>query len=333
MASKKRETIPYGAMSIPSGESRYSILHWGWRGLNRTNTIDSGSITACSGVNIHPPYVDAAAELSVFSSYKDDGALLDLFGFDDFLIVIYVNGGSVKIDRIASGTVHTAVLGADTASLRSVVQFNAASNTENIAEASYVRKLLVFPDKKSLNFAPAQGGFTAADLGSGFPSIKYATVYGSRLFGVDDEKVYASGFNNYANWNLDTADETSEANAWMSMTQSNVKADGYFTGIWTYDNHVVLFKKDFTQLVYNNKNPFRVVDLTSYGADNPRAIAEAGGEYIAFADHDDVLTPDALYCYVDALNRRPGTELFYSDEDKMSIKGTKFFEPHMKPDF
>lgn len=312
MANKKNNTVPYGAMSIPSVESRYSILRWGWNGLNRTDVIDSGNITACSGVMVKPPYVDVCAELKEYKVYTDP---LGIFGFDDFLLVTYKEGDVVKLARLGKYATHTATLSLSEDAPRSIVQFNVAVNTENIVEAEYVRKLLIFPDKQSVNFDPDdEGGFTLSDLEGkqtetdedgktttytiAFPGIKYATVYGSRLFGVDDEKVYASAFNNYANWDLDTADDTSEANAWVSMTQSNVKADGYFTGIYTYDNHVVLFKKDFTQLVYNNKNPFRVVDLTAYGADNPYAIAEAGG-ILYFASSDNVYaftggTPKAI---------------------------------------
>lgn len=64
-----------------------------------------------------------------------------------------------------------------------------------------------------------------------------------------------------------------------------------------------------------------------------RAIEAASGEYIAFADHDDVLAPDALYEVVKAVNEKGCPEVIYSDEDKINEAGNKYFEPHMKPDF
>lgn len=64
-----------------------------------------------------------------------------------------------------------------------------------------------------------------------------------------------------------------------------------------------------------------------------RAIEIADGDFIAFADHDDVLTPNALYECVKALNKNRQIEVIYSDEDKMSMDGHKFFQPHFKPDF
>lgn len=64
-----------------------------------------------------------------------------------------------------------------------------------------------------------------------------------------------------------------------------------------------------------------------------RAILEATGDFIAFADHDDVLTENALFECVKAFNENPALEVFYSDEDKMTMDGNKFFQPHFKPDF
>ena len=63
------------------------------------------------------------------------------------------------------------------------------------------------------------------------------------------------------------------------------------------------------------------------------AIAAATGDYIGFADHDDAITDDALFEVVKYLNKHRDTEMVYSDEDKMSGKGTAFFEPHFKPDY
>ena len=63
------------------------------------------------------------------------------------------------------------------------------------------------------------------------------------------------------------------------------------------------------------------------------AIREATGDFIGFADHDDVITEDALYEVVKVLNDHPDTEMIYSDEDKMDGKGTSFLEPQFKPDY
>lgn len=119
------------------------------------------------------------------------------------------------------------------------------------------------------------------------PPIKYATVHLSRLFGVDDSRIYASGFNDYTNWNLDTVDEYGENNAWVSPAQSNTKADGDFTGITTFENHVICFKRDFMHEIYNTKNPFRIQDIFEEGTIDNRTIQNVDGKLI-FVSSDGV---------------------------------------------
>lgn len=119
------------------------------------------------------------------------------------------------------------------------------------------------------------------------PNLKHVTVHLSRVFGVDDDRVYASGYNDYANWNLDTVDEYNEANAWCSPSQSNTKAGGKFTGITTFQNHVICFKHDFMHEIYNTKNPFRIQDIYAEGAIDNRTIQDVDGKLI-FVSEDDV---------------------------------------------
>ena len=63
------------------------------------------------------------------------------------------------------------------------------------------------------------------------------------------------------------------------------------------------------------------------------AIALAKGEYIVLCDHDDELTPDALYQVVRALSAHPDAEFVYTDEDKIDFDGKALFEPHFKSDY
>jgi len=90
--------------------------------------------------------------------------------------------------------------------------------------------------------------------------------------------------------------------------------------------------------------------LEKYAADDPRikvcfrpknghisaasnsALELATGEFIALLDHDDELTPHALYEIVSAHNADPTTDFFYSDEDKIDEEGHRH-EPYFKPDF
>ena len=79
--------------------------------------------------------------------------------------------------------------------------------------------------------------------------------------------------------------------------------------------------------VVRNGRALRIAENTNAG------MEAATGDFIAFADHDDVLTPHALYQCVKAVNENREIRLLYSDEDKMSMDGHKFFQPHFKPDY
>lgn len=63
------------------------------------------------------------------------------------------------------------------------------------------------------------------------------------------------------------------------------------------------------------------------------ALKIAAGEYVGLLDHDDLLTPDALFEVVKAVNEQGGPEALYSDEDKVTTDLSEHFQPHMKPDF
>ena len=62
------------------------------------------------------------------------------------------------------------------------------------------------------------------------------------------------------------------------------------------------------------------------------ALAMATGEFVGFLDHDDELTPDALWEVASRLNRSPELDLLYSDEDKLTVDGAQI-EPFFKPDW
>lgn len=61
-------------------------------------------------------------------------------------------------------------------------------------------------------------------------------------------------------------------------------------------------------------------------------IAMSEGEWIAFLDHDDELTPDALYEVAAAINARPDCDVLYSDQDKIDSRQRRS-EPFFKPDW
>ena len=353
---KKEETLSYLQMPLPSGGKYSKMTKVSFGGLNKRHTLDSGSLTMERNIstNEYPYLTPSELKIAVSDTYSNP---ISMFAFDDFLIVIYRENGEVLIDYITAdndvykGTLKSSGATEEDDVPRSVVQFNVYNQSEDIVNGTYDKKLLIFPDKMSMDFEITKDNFEIQDMkvdiktykndtppylppdtashnyyykntsevaaeskdteygkaiyrwfedevdseNSGWkisipptmPDIKYATVHLSRLFGVSDDCVYASGFNDYTNWSLDTKDEYNESNSWFSQTQSNTKAGGNFTGITTFQGHVICFKRDFMHEIYNTKNPFRLQDIYAEGAIDNRTIQDVDGKLI-FVSEDDV---------------------------------------------
>ena len=63
------------------------------------------------------------------------------------------------------------------------------------------------------------------------------------------------------------------------------------------------------------------------------AIEMAKGDYIVFCDHDDIITQDAIFECVKAINENPRIDVIYSDQDIMDSKGKFFYGAFFKPDY
>lgn len=365
MAKKKEKGLSYLQLPLPEGKRYSKMTKRSWSGLNMRQTVDTGALSMERNIStLEAPYlVPSQSKDIVFVGYSRP---ISMFGFDDFLIVIYREEDAIYVDYItADSDVYTGVLMASDATKadeypRSVVQFNVYDTPTDPVSGNYVKKLLIFPDKKSMDFElDALLGDENNDTGNDFklydmdvlvktyenavepylppetashnyyyrniseeareadteygqavyrwvddtsdssasgwkisvppamPPIKYAAVHLSRLFGVDDDRVYASGYNDYTNWNLDTVDEYNESNAWCSPAQSNTKAGGAFTAITVFDGHVVCFKRDFMHEIYNTKNPFRILDIYGEGTIDQRTVQDVDGRLI-FVSGDNV---------------------------------------------
>lgn len=63
------------------------------------------------------------------------------------------------------------------------------------------------------------------------------------------------------------------------------------------------------------------------------AINLSTGKYIAFLDHDDMLSQNALYEVAKAINENKNADVIYSDEDKFHFIDESRYSPRFKPDF
>ena len=112
----------------------------------------------------------------------------------------------------------------------------------------------------------------------------------------------------YSNWELCIADGGSKAQYIKETLEEYVKRDKRIKAVFLDKNMGIAL----------NSN---------------EALKLAGGNYIAFLDHDDILAPFALYEIAGAINKNPDSDFIYSDEDKITENGKKRFSPHFKPDF
>ena len=65
------------------------------------------------------------------------------------------------------------------------------------------------------------------------------------------------------------------------------------------------------------------------------ALKLVSADYVALMDHDDALTPDALYWVAKTINDYPEVQLIYSDEDKLNSHGERYgayFKPDWNPE-
>lgn len=61
-------------------------------------------------------------------------------------------------------------------------------------------------------------------------------------------------------------------------------------------------------------------------------IEAASGDFVCFLDHDDLLEPDALFSYAEAVCNNSSIDLLYCDEDILDADG-EYKAPFFKPDF
>jgi len=112
----------------------------------------------------------------------------------------------------------------------------------------------------------------------------------------------------YANWELCLSDGSGE-NSPMTEILKKYEAE---------DERI--------KVVYNGK-ALQISENTN------AALRIASGDFIAFADHDDLMAPNALFECVSAINEDSTIEILYTDEDKVDMNGKGHFMPHFKPDF
>ncbi len=95
------------------------------------------------------------------------------------------------------------------------------------------------------------------------------------------------------------------------------------------------YVKEILQAVEQSDARVKVIFRDNNGhisAASNSALSLVTADYVALMDHDDLLTPDALYWVAKTIIEQPNVQLIYSDEDKMDVQGQRY-APYFKPDW
>lgn len=111
----------------------------------------------------------------------------------------------------------------------------------------------------------------------------------------------------YSNWELCIADGSDENNEARKRILEYVNADSRIKVTFLEENYGIS----------GNTN---------------KALEIATGDYVGLFDHDDLLTPDALYEIVNVL-QDVKRDIIYTDEDKLDNSKGIFVDPNFKPDY
>lgn len=134
--------------------------------------------------------------------------------------------------------------------------------------------------------------YTAEAKGTAVPDADFITAHGNRIFGVNGTKIFASAAGSYVDYDLDTATDFDENNAWYSATQSG----GDFTHICTYGGRPVAFKADMLYELYNSKNPYRPKEISKIGTFSGKSVHEVDSTLI-YANKDGIYAYGGSYPY------------------------------------
>ena len=210
-----------------------------FQGLNKKEMIEDNEIA--DGINLDTELLPA------ISPRKPMKLERTLAAPASFTIIngkqVYVDGTDFYYDGLVKGTV--------TAGLKTLLDFNG--------------NVLIFPDKKYYDYiGETFGTFTA-------PDIDYATIHYNRVFGIKGSDIRASKVGDFKTW------EDFSGTA-LDSWAADVYSPGDFTGITSYQDHVVFFKRDQMYELYGYiPSQFKIVESAKVGCIDNRSIAEIGG--------------------------------------------------------
>ena len=96
------------------------------------------------------------------------------------------------------------------------------------------------------------------------------------------------------------------------------------------DNKLEMFVKSYQ----DERIKYRYIgENLGISGNTNKAVEMATGDFIVLCDHDDLITPDALFEFAKEIVADKEVDSIYSDEDKIDEKSYDVFDPSFKPDF
>jgi hypothetical protein len=219
-----------------------------YKGLNRTPVTGNDEWSSTTNLStVDWPATTCRASRATSFTLSSGTALFST------LQLAWVDGTSFKYNNVTKGTV--------TAGVKSMVDFN--------------NSIIIAPDLKYYNYVTD----TFGNLGTGTypavgscPDMDYLCVYNNRVFGCKGSAVYGCVINNFLDWISDLG----LANGAFAGT---VYSLGNFTGMRTYQSHVVIFKGNlFYQMYGSNPLNYKIKEVAEVGLVNNKSLVEANSK-------------------------------------------------------
>ena len=281
---------------LPKGAPLSVLRQRGWLTLDRRGGVREGCLSLARGIDPRAlPSLSTVPMPKRTAHTAIAGRPLSLDEIDGDLYITAEQDGEVTLYRTRGGAWHSVSLGTQyPAHPRTVLPFTRYNSPSNPLDTRYnFPMVLILPDavflrndKEDMNLYPM-----CERTDGEAPYLSHACVYLSRLFGVGEDRAYASDYNSITQWLYDTADSISASHAWVTTSQSNLGNAGNFTAIVPFAGQLLAFKENCCQLIGGTKNPFRISDLLSVGAISARAVAQVGSQLL-FASRDQVYRYD-----------------------------------------
>lgn len=209
-------------------------------GINKKEIIED--IELSDGINLDSEMIPA------ISPRKPIDKIRTIEAPESFVMIndkqVYISDGKLYYDGTERGIVGTGT--------KSIVDFNG--------------NIVIFPQKKYYDYIDGIfGDFTCPY------DIDYTTVHYNRIFGIKGSNVYASKVGDFKVWDDYSG---TELDSWAA----DVYSPGDFTGITSYQDHVVFFKSDQMYELYGyTPSQFKILESAKVGCIDNRSIAEVGG--------------------------------------------------------